>query len=154
MIIFLSILLVIYVLILIYVFFTLFICQGGGGSKLYCKIYERKDWKAWEKVVQNFNNIKFNEHLVFEEEPNLNNYKFELLIDNYIWTVKYWEITNTISVHDITGHSGLPYDCLSNFDKYHSNLVKKMLCEKFDFMREVVDSKTIQTSEIKLNHLK
>ena len=147
MVIFLYILLIASVLGLLYSIFTLYICKGAGGSKLYCKIYERKMWKAWEKVVQNFDGIKFIGHDFFEDDPKLNNYEFELPIDDFVCRIKYWEKENVVSVHGIK-HFGIENDCLSNFDKYHSNLVKEMLCEKFDFMREVADGKTTQTGVV------
>lgn len=129
-------------ILLIVSFVMLIICIDAAsgskfGGKLYMQIFEHKLWKGWEKVVENFDNIRFNQHHQFNDCPSVNNYEFILPIGECECELKYWEWTDTVSVHyfpDGDGETG----CLCDFDKYHQEVVKDLLCEKFDFMKEVM----------------
>ena len=99
-----------------------------------CYLFEHQEWVGWEKVVKNFDNIKYEEYFDAESTPNLNNYTFSVVIDGVENRVKYWELEGTVSVHGWVNGQG----CLCGFDQYHQKVVKDLLCEKFDFMKEIM----------------
>jgi hypothetical protein len=112
------------------------ITMFGGSSKAYMWIVEREAYKNWEKVIENFESVKYSGHYTYPggENAYLENYKFSVDVDGMEWTIYYWKQEKGIGVH------GLPNGaCLSDFDKYHGKIVKDMLCEKFDFMKEVME---------------
>ena len=115
--------------------FLMYHCKKAGGSKFYCKVFERSSWNGWEKVIKNFDNLYFEGHHVYEDSPEANCYAFDIEIDNVECRMNYWEKTGDVSVHYVPG---IEQGCLSSFDEYHQEVVKKMLCEKFDFMKEVI----------------
>ena len=113
--------------------FFLCITAMGGKSKIYCRIFEKEDWFVWEKVIKNFDSVEYAGHFEYEYSPELNNHKFILVVDGNEYHILYWDATDSVGVHDVPG---IEYQCLSNFDKYHSNLLKSMLIEKFDLKKK------------------
>ena len=113
--------------------FIFYIIYKGGNSKLYCFIFEKEDWGAWETIVKNFDYAVFREHNAYEDRPNLEAYLFDIITPNGNCQLIYWVNSGDVSVHDypVVG-------CLSSFNKYHQKVVKGLLCEKFDFMKEVI----------------
>ena len=117
--------------------FFLVVCFNGGDSKLYLRLFERKLWKGWESVVENFDTAEYLEHYVSRTMPSVNNYKFIVMVDGQKRVLHYWESTGSLSVHE--RYDDESQFCLCGFDKYHQKVVKSLLCEKFDFMKEVIE---------------
>ena len=114
----------------------LHLCNKGGDSKLYCFIFNHDEWIGWEAVVKDFDNVEFEGYYTYEENPALDCYAFNLSMpDGSKCNMNYWTKTNSVSVHDYPGSE----NCLCTFDKYHQKVVKGLLYDKFDFMREVID---------------
>lgn len=111
------------------------ITKKGGESKVYCRLFNRSEWDGWENVIKNFDGIQFDYHHV-NPDDGIGCYRFKLVIDGTECYVYYWEDGQRVSVHD---YPGVQYGCLSSFDSYHSNLMKDMLCERFDFIKEAVE---------------
>ena len=109
-------------------FFT-YIAGKGGKSKLYCRLFNKDEWFGWEKVIENFDSVRYIGHYEYDNNPAINNRKFNLIVDGTECHIIYWDATDSISVHDFPG---IESGCLCGFDKYHTNLVKNMLIEKFD----------------------
>ena len=121
------------ILMLIVCAFMLYICSKGGDSKLYCFLYNHDEWKGWETVIKNFDTVEFEGYHANEDHPAAECYSFDIpaLGDCHL---NYWVKTNSLSAHDYL----VPDGCLSTFDQYHQEVIKKLLCEKFDFMKEVI----------------
>ena len=120
---------VIMVCILVVCLFLLYITGKGGESKIYCRLFNKDEWFGWEKVIENFDSVRYIEHFECETNPGINNRKFSLTVAGKECDIYYWDATDSISVH---GFPGIRDECLCGFDKYHSNLVKNMLIEKFE----------------------
>ena len=120
--------LVIMVCFLIVGLFLMYITGKGGESKLYCRLFNKDEWFGWEKVIENFDSVRYIEHYECDFKPTINNRKFSVIVDGTECQIIYWDATNSVSVH---GFPGTENGCLCGFDKYHSNLVKNMLIEKF-----------------------
>jgi len=120
--------LVIMALILVVCFFLLYITGKGGESKIYCRLFNKDEWLGWEKVIENFDSVHYIEHYEYDFNPMINNRKFSLTVDGTKCQIIYWDATDSVSVHDFPG---VENGCLCGFDKYHANLVKNMLIEKF-----------------------
>jgi hypothetical protein len=120
--------LVIVAFILVVCFFFLYITGKGGESKIYCRLFNKDEWFGWEKVIENFDSVHYIEHYEYDFNPTINNRKFSLTVDGTECQIIYWDATDSISVHDFPG---VENGCLCGFDKYHANLVKNMLTEKF-----------------------
>lgn len=122
-------------LILIWVvcMFMAYLCSRGGKSKLYCRLFNNEEWRGWEAVIENFDTIEFDDHYVYEDKPFINCYVFKLNINGETCVLNYWEKTDIISVHYYS-----EVYCLCGFDQYHQKIVKEMLSNKFDFMRDVI----------------
>lgn len=108
--------------------FFIYICHKSGESKLYCRFFDKDEWFGWKKVIKNFDSVRYIEYYKDKFHPLLNHHKFNLIVDGKECHINYWDVTDNIGVHDLPGvKNGL----LCDFDKYHSNLVKYMLIEKF-----------------------
>ena len=116
--------------------FFFVICTLGGKSKLYCRIFEQTAWFGWEKVIENFDTIRFESHsdYDYEDHPDLSNYRFSLDIDGTTCDLVYWIKDGNVSIHRFPGVE----NCLSSFDEYHQNIIKEMLSEKFNFIKEEI----------------
>lgn len=106
----------------------MYITDKGGENKLYCRIFNKDEWFGWEKVIENFDSVRYVGHYESESKPEINNRKFSLVVDGKECYINYWDAIDDISVHDFPG---IESGCLCGFDKYHANLVKSMLNEKF-----------------------
>jgi len=115
--------------------FMLVITTRGGKSKLYCRICEREDWRKWEAVIRDFDTTEFKGHHAYGNNPSIDCYAFDIVVDGVKYLLYYWENEGVVSMHGGLFKQG---KCLSDFDQYHQKVVKKMLCEKFDFMKEVI----------------
>lgn len=97
------------------------------NNKIYCYIYEHKEWVLWEEVCKKLQLAKFVDHYTYEDAPKYNNFSF------YIYDIKdgvevlYYENIERVCVFDLQNHNCL----LSNFDQYHSKkaieIIKKMI---------------------------
>jgi hypothetical protein len=89
-----------------------------ANNRLYCRIFEHKSWKLWEKVCKELPFAKFVEHFQYDARPGLENYKFyihDIGIEKPVEVI-YWAANSIVSVHDLSG------ECvLSDFDRYHSD---------------------------------
>ena len=120
--------LVIMVCILVVDLFFMYITGKGGKSKIYCRLFNKDEWFGWEKVIENFDSVRYIEHYEYDYNPTINNRKFSLTVDGIECHIIYWDATDSISVHHFPG---IESGCLCGFDKYHANLVKNKLIEKF-----------------------
>lgn len=71
----------------------------GKFGKIYCYLFEHKDWQKWEKVCQVLPELKLSEHRVFDECEKLNSYEFLLPntgISDKDLVVIYWETINEV----------------------------------------------------------
>lgn len=94
------------------------------NNKLYCKYYLREEWKLWERILLNINNVKFIGHSSYPGYPDLETYTFNLTLDGVTYMLVYWVNSGKSSVH-------LNDECiLSSFDQYHSEIVSNLLREK------------------------
>lgn len=121
--------LVIMMCILLVCIFFMYITGKGGESKLYCRLFNKDEWFGWEKVIENFDSVRYVEHYECDFKPMINNRKFSLTVDGTECQIFYWDAMDIVSVHDFPG---IESGCLCGFDKYHANLVKNMLIEKFE----------------------
>lgn len=101
----------------------------GGESKIYCYLFEHKDWVKWEKVIEKFDDIQYVRHDEYVSNIHLNSYHFILPVENRTCEIVYWEDEGGISVHDFEKDG----DCLCDFDEYHSGLLRDKLSEKFGY---------------------
>ena len=96
-------------------------------------VFFHKDWKKWEKIVDNADNMRLLSLHYYGEDDWLNNYKFMSELDGEdVWVI-YWTEQGTVSVHDTKGGDlhWLRDDCiLSEFDKYHSKKMVKIIDRK------------------------
>ena len=111
--------------------FTGIIVTGPEGKfgKIYCYLFEHKDWQKWEKVCQVLPELKLSEHCVFDECEKLNSYEFLLPnigISDKDLIVIYWETINEVSVHEVDSGECI----LCPFDKYHSNKAVEILKQR------------------------
>lgn len=84
---------------------------------LYCSVFEKKNWKLWEKVCKELYSARFVEHYEPKENPDLECYVFyihDIGIGKPVRVI-YWPTGKTVSVHDFGGTECI----LSGFDKYH-----------------------------------
>lgn len=112
----------------LFIAFTLFTAISRGFDTY---VFFHKDWKRWEKIVDNADNMRLMDLHYYGEDDRLNNYKFISELDGEDVLVIYWTEQGTVSVHDTKGGSILRDDCiLSGFDKYHSNKMAKIIDRK------------------------
>ena len=101
----------------------------GKFGKIYCYLFEHKDWQKWEKVCQVLPELKLSEHRVFDECEKLNSYGFLLPnigISDKDLVVIYWETINEVSVHEVDSGECI----LCPFDRYHSNKAVEILKQR------------------------
>ena len=106
------------------------ICSSKN-NKIYCYIFEHKQWKLWKTVCKRLPYAKFDGHYLNEEKPYLECYNFyihDIGIGAPVLVV-YWVKSGEVSVHNLN----LRECVLSSFDKYHSdkarNIIKGMIEE-------------------------
>ena len=101
----------------------------GKFGKIYCYLFEHKDWQKWEKVCQVLPELELSEHRVFDECEKLNSYEFLLPnigISDKDLVVVYWETINEVSVHEV----GSGKCILCPFDRYHSSKAVEILKQR------------------------
>ena len=98
-------------------------------EKAYCFVFEHKLWNGWKNVIKNFDKIVFVNHFSDENFPDVENYLFEIPYGETTVNIRYWVKTDEVSAHHYPDVSG---GCLTSFDKYHSQMLRNMLIEKFD----------------------
>ena len=109
------------------------VCFRGGNSKIYCFLFNHDEWKNWETIIKNFDAVTFEGHHTWKSAPWAECYAFNIqTLDGC--RLNYWVKSNQVSAHDYPNLD----DCCSSFDKHHQKVVKALLREKFDFMREVI----------------
>ena len=89
------------------------------SNRLYCFIYEHKDWKLWNKICKNLKEAKLISY--YKDNIKVIYFRFRLTIDFIDYDVIYWCKNNIVSVH-------YKNECiLSAFDRYHSNKAAKII---------------------------
>lgn len=90
------------------------------SNRLYCFVFNHKDWKLWNKICKHLKEAK----LVEQSKDNNGTaiyFRFELVINSINYDIIYWCDDNMVSVHNEN-------ECvLSFFDKYHSNKAAKII---------------------------
>lgn len=96
------------------------------NNKIYCYIYEHKDWVLWEEVCKKLQFAKFAGHNTYKDTPQYNNFVFYMQDIKDGVKVSYYENLGVISVFDSQNKC-----LLSDFDQYHSKkaieIIKKMV---------------------------
>lgn len=90
------------------------------SNRLYCFVFEHKDWKLWNKICKHLKEAKL---IKYNEDHNGTSFyfKFGLTIDSIDYDIIYWCEDNVVSVHH-------DKQCiLSYFDKYHSNKAAEII---------------------------
>lgn len=117
-------LLVLLLLLLICVI-NILICTQKN-NKIYCYIYEHKEWVLWEEVCKKLQFAKFAGHHTYEDAPECNNFRFYIHDIKGGVEVTYFENIETVGVFDLQNNC-----LLSDFDRYHSKkaieIIKKMI---------------------------
>ena len=103
------------------------------GNRRYVYIFEHRLWDGWKNVIAHFDSIKYVEYNECSRYPMAENHMFTITIDGQECSLMYWIKTGEISIHDYIDEKE---SCLTPFDKYHHEIVKKLLYEKFDFMKQ------------------
>lgn len=103
------------------------------GNRRYVYLFERSLWNGWKNVIDHFDTIEYSGHYENSYHPEVENYNFTITIDGKPCKLIYWLYDNNVSVHDYIDPKE---ECLSHFDEYHCKIVKNLLCEKFDFMKQ------------------
>ncbi len=95
----------------------------------YCYIFDHKEWKKWDKLLQNVAGITYKCHDAYEGAPNLENYKFSAELDGEEVEILYWVENGKVSVHG-------PYpstECiLSSFNRHQVKRMRKVLLKKIE----------------------
>lgn len=95
-----------------------------SNQKIYCRLFERKDWALWEKILANFDTAENLGHNTWPDHPEVENYKFQVTCEEKQYMLIYWAVKGVCSVH-------IDEDCvLSDFDRYHSDMAVKMVKDK------------------------
>lgn len=112
-----------------YIILPLLIIWVGGiainyiifkSRRLYCFVFEHKDWKLWNKICKHLKEAKLIKCSV-DNNGAVIYFQFELVIDFIDYDVMCWCADNTVSIH----HNN---ECiLSSFDKYNSNKAAKII---------------------------
>ena len=106
--------------------FMILVCSLKGLHKVYCWIFEHKKWKLWEKILKNIDDALLIEHAKFEDQPDIENYKFRERVGDDEYVLILWMRSGTVSVH-----SKEKRECiLSHFDTYHSKKAAAKLASK------------------------
>lgn len=103
------------------------------GNRRYVYLFERSLWNGWKNVIDHFDTIEYNGYYEDGCDPEIENHSFTITIDGKPCRLVYWIYNNNVSVYDYIDPKE---ECLSPFDKYHCKIVKKLLYEKFDFMKQ------------------
>lgn len=104
-----------------------------SGNRRYVYLFERSLWNGWKNVIAHFDTIEYIGHYNNDDNPYVENHSFIITISDQKCRLIYWVFGDAVSVHDYIDPKE---ECLSHFDKYHCKMVKDLLCEKFDFMKQ------------------
>ena len=100
--------------ILIFIIISLVFAIIFSSNRLYCYLFEHKEWDRWKKYIKDIDKFEYCESLS-------NTHRFVIPntdISAYIWN------DGTCSIHYKTG-------CICcDFNKYQSNKMKKLLMNK------------------------
>lgn len=116
-----------FILVLIFIGITLFI------PRLYCFVWEHKEWKLWEEFIKRIDEFEFNSELY-------NSYQFIIPktdIRAYIWGKG--ENEDDPLLNTSIGYCSIHNDseCLCcTFDRYHSKKMADLLMEKIKTEKE------------------
>lgn len=95
----------------------------------YCYIFDHKDWKKWDSLLQNVAGITYKRHDVYEDMPGLEKYEFSAELDGEEVKIIYWVDKDSVSVHGPCPST----DCiLSGFNKYQVKRMRKVLLKKIE----------------------
>ena len=122
---------------IIYVLFTTIVLNN---DKLYCKVYLNKQWKLWEKVIENLK-VCCNTIYVYkcDENPKLNNYRINIEIDENHYQLNYWPNIKTVGLFNEKN------ECvLCGFDKYHVEKAIEIMEQKIDKALKYADDECIK----------
>lgn len=101
------------------------------SRRVYCYVFEHKDWEMWKLVLSKFNEATYLEQYISENNPYLDNYKYLVPIDDETsYELIYWVNQGVCGVH---AHDRL--ECIvCGFDTYHMKqaleMVKNRLVEE------------------------
>ena len=112
---------------------TAFVIFYPSGNRRYVYLFEHSLWNGWKNVIAHFDTIEYIEYYNNDYEPGIENYSFTITIGDQKCGLRYWVLDDIVSVHNYIDPKE---ECLSSFDKYHCKIVKDLLCEKFDFMKQ------------------
>ena len=92
-------------------------------NRVYCYFFEHEEWNEWKKYIKDVDKFEYCESLPNGHKfiiPNTN-------IEAYVWD------DEGCSIHDKT-------DCVCcSFDEYHSNKMKKLLMDKIEKNKIMLD---------------
>ena len=111
---------IILLLIIIWIIVFVAYCIIFSSDRIYCFVYEHKDWKLWNKICKHLQEAKL---IKYNEDYNGAAFYFEfrLIINSIDYDIIYWCKDSIVSVH----HNK---QCiLSSFDKYHSNKAAEII---------------------------
>jgi len=95
----------------------------------YCYIFDHKEWKKWDRLLQNVAGITYKCHDAYEEAPSLENYKFSAELDGEEVEIVYWVEKDSVSVYG-------PYpstNCiLSSFNRHQVKKMRNILIKKIE----------------------
>ena len=124
-----------YILLTIFLIFwiTTLVIFYPSGNRRYVYLFERSLWNGWKDVIAHFDTIEYIGYYNSDDIPNIENHSFIITIGDQKCKLIYWVFDDAVSVHNYIDPKE---ECLSHFDKYHYKMVKNLLCEKFDFMKQ------------------
>ena len=120
--------------------YTLYTFIVFSNNKLYCKIYLNKQWKLWEKVIENLK-VCHNTIYVYkcDENNKLNNYRINIKIDEKSYQLNYWTELKKVSLFNERD------ECvLCGYDKYHVEKAIEVMEQKIDKALKYADDECIK----------
>lgn len=121
-----------FIIILIFWIATLVIFYPSG-NRIYVYLFEHSLWNGWKNIIAHFDTIKYIGYYSNDDIPCVSNHSFTITIDDQKCRLIYWILDDNVSVHYYIDSKE---ECLSHFDEYHCKIVKDLLCDKFDFMKQ------------------
>ena len=113
-------------IVLFVICFFLYVADEGEPTRLYCWLFQNKDWRNWKKIINAIPNAEFVEHLNFSEYSQFENYRYRVKLDNDQYDVVYWVKRGFVTVHKVDEDDSC---FLSEFDKYHSLIAAEAVKE-------------------------
>ena len=112
---------------------TIIVIFYPPGNRRYVYLFEHSLWNEWKNVIAHFDTIEYVGYYNNNDNPYIENHSFTITIGDQKCRLIYWIFDDTVSVHDYIDSKE---ECLSHFDEYHCKIIKDLLCEKFDFMKQ------------------